>query len=998
MMITFKTIKKSIITLIILGLILGTLGVLIIQQRERVVRTDVAEVGDKDESVKDDLNGKEPYITSKMEIIAENDYLVLYIDKRRAEVAVRVKSTGSIWYLNPPAQGQEDAAQEMLSIVYDRPGAVDQHLNSLDDSIKLDQFDIIEIENGVRIEYLLGERYDMEIIGAPQMIKRERFESQILERIEEPFKRDLFLINYTLISLTKPYDFEIEKEGEMADIEASLFGEYRLVSHDKEFIQRRDEIVQLEGEIVALKDVEGNKDRVQELTNKKSRLVSDYQRDRMNIVWGVLEKYVGFELGGGFASRTGRHRRDVDGVWDLSREDFSHLIGNPTYVADRLPPLIVQEIQTILNEIGYTIEDHKFDHFQNRLDPPKAQIGLFTIPIEFTLNDDNLVVRIPSGEIEYPRDIPVDFEVDFEAENVKDAFVYNYAGRRDTFSLHELSVLRYFGAAPSGHDSYILVPDGSGALINIDDRQRNSFVYNKQVYGRDKSIPFESRLANIEQTAHLPVFGIKQGDRALFVIIEEGETLANIRVNLAQDRQPYNMVFPVFNPIPFWYRDFRMYQNRAYQGDFQIRYAFLEGEKASYVGMAKYYQNYLFEKGILHKRNPVGQMPLYLELIGAIHRHRPVFGIPTDVYYSLTTVDQAKEIVGQLAAEGVNNVRLRYTGWLKGGMWHYYPKDARLEHVLGTTDDLKALQSVLIAGGGELYPDVSLLQIYRDRLLDDFSAHDDASRDLSGMPARDLEFDPVTLMPDDRRYNYILSPFRLPDLVRKFMDSYRKMFGFQALSLNRVGEEINSDFRKEEGKTVDRQQAADIIESVLYELDNNRGIALMLEGGNAHILKYANDIINMPLTHSGHNVIDRSVPFMQIVLRGFIDFAGSPINLSDDYREDFLRSVETGSNLHFKWMYREQSILKGTEFNHLLGVHYKNWLRRAVELYQKVNSELGHLQGLTIIDHEKLQESVFMTTFANGHRVIVNYQIQPVNVMGITIDGRDFRLMRGANK
>ena len=35
MMITFKTIKKSIITLIILGLILGTLGVLIIQQRER---------------------------------------------------------------------------------------------------------------------------------------------------------------------------------------------------------------------------------------------------------------------------------------------------------------------------------------------------------------------------------------------------------------------------------------------------------------------------------------------------------------------------------------------------------------------------------------------------------------------------------------------------------------------------------------------------------------------------------------------------------------------------------------------------------------------------------------------------------------------------------------------------------------------------------------------------------------------------------------------------
>lgn len=1006
-----KATKNNIIKLLIFSLILSSLGFLIMQQRGSILadtgrgkETEQAEqiagakAGDKDETAEDYLKGKEAHAPSGMEKVAENDYLVLYIDRERADIAVKVKSTGSIWYSSPPVQGQEVAAQEMLSMAYDRPGGMDQRLSSFDDSVKLAQFDILEIEDGVRIEYLFGERYNMERIGVPQMVKRERFESLILDRIEDPFERELFLESYTLVSLARPYDFEIIKGSEMAEIETRLFGEYILVSHDDEVMQRRAEIAKLDEEVEALKETGGNRERIRELGGRKDRLVLTHQRERMQMVWGVLEKYVGFALGGGSGDRAAGHRRGVDGLWDLDGDDFLHLVENPTYVADRLPPLTIEELRPILAEIGYTIEDHKTDHFQNRLDPPKAEIALFTIPIEFTLDDDNIVVRIPSGEIEYPRDIPVDYSVNFEAESVEDAFVYNYAGARVTLPIHELNVLKHFGAAPSNPDGYIFVPDGSGALIDIDGRHRDFFVYNKQVYGRDKSVPIQPRLANVEEMAYLPVFGIRQGDRALFAIIEEGEALANIRVNLAQGRQPHNMVFPVFNPVPFWHKDFRMYQRRIYQGDFVIRYAFLEGEKAGYVGMARYYQNYLLEKGILQRRDSATHSPFYVELIGAIHKRRPVFGIPRNVYYPLTTVEQAKEIVGQLAAAGINNIRLRYTGWLRGGLRHHYPTDASLERVLGTRDELLALHHVLRANRGELYPDVSFLQVYRDYLFDGFNARRDASRDLSAMPAKDREFDLVTLMPDDGRYNYILSPSRLPGLMRKFLNSYREKFDFQTLSLNKIGEEINSDFRREDGKTVDRQQAADIIESVLYELNNDQKLALMVEGGNAHVLAYADDIINMPMTCSNHNIIDRTVPFMQIVLRGFIDFAGRPLNLSDDYRRDFLRSVEMGANLHFRWIYREPSIIKGTEFDYLLDVHYKNWLEKAVELYKRVDSELGHLQGLPITDHGQLREGIFMTTFANGHRVVVNYRNQPINVKGTTIDGRDFKLLRGANE
>ena len=41
-----------------------------------------------------------------------------------------------------------------------------------------------------------------------------------------------------------------------------------------------------------------------------------------------------------------------------------------------------------------------------------------------------------------------------------------------------------------------------------------------------------------------------------------------------------------------------VYQARPYQGDFVIRYAFLSGEDANYMGMANYYRSYLIENTV----------------------------------------------------------------------------------------------------------------------------------------------------------------------------------------------------------------------------------------------------------------------------------------------------------------------------------------------------------------------------------------------------------------
>ena len=43
-----------------------------------------------------------------MELMADNEYLELYLNRNTAEIAVRVKSTNDVWYSNPVDRASEE--------------------------------------------------------------------------------------------------------------------------------------------------------------------------------------------------------------------------------------------------------------------------------------------------------------------------------------------------------------------------------------------------------------------------------------------------------------------------------------------------------------------------------------------------------------------------------------------------------------------------------------------------------------------------------------------------------------------------------------------------------------------------------------------------------------------------------------------------------------------------------------------------------------------------
>ena len=81
--------------------------------------------------------------------------------------------------------------------------------------------------------------------------------------------------------------------------------------------------------------------------------------------------------------------------------------------------------------------------------------------------------------------------------------------------------------------------------------------------------------------------------------------------------------------------------------------------------MAECYRNYLTERYDLTPVESRPSIPFYLELIGAIDKLEPVLGIAQTVTHPLTTFSQAQEIAADLGEQGIEQIQLKYTGWLR---------------------------------------------------------------------------------------------------------------------------------------------------------------------------------------------------------------------------------------------------------------------------------------------------------------------------------------------
>lgn len=574
-----------------------------------------------------------------------------------------------------------------------------------------------------------------------------------------------------------------------------------------------------------------------------------------------------------------------------------------------------------------------------------ANPAFFSIPLQYRLHGNDLLVSVDMDSIV----------------------------TTDGYYLTQVSFLKNFGATRSDDEGYVFVPDGSGSIIE------NAYATNSMdsitipFYGQDvaKNLT-EGTSAAINNS--FPVWGLKRNDNAVFAIVENGAAIGGMSAQIHSNYLPYNIAYPYFNyqvvdTFGIEGVSYAFYENVP-DTEFVVRYHFLHNDESDYSGMARYYSEYLERAGafdsVLADAGNEG-LKLEIELIGSVGKTINHFGIPVWSNYDITTFEEAAEIAALLRDGGAGNMNILYTGIVNGGMENKALSKISIQKELGGIDGYKELVSSLAATGNEVYAGLDFTRIYEEGNgitdKEDVSKYLTRSSVISG-GIKDSDGN-IT----GGRISWLINPLKYKTITEKFLKAYEKV-GSKSIYMESVGSYLNGNYSRTDGVT--RYSAQLLTEEMLEALKNN-GYEMKFDVGNDYILKYADSLVNVPTSSSHQRVESYSIPFVGMVLKGYIPYTSGSINLSSNSETAILEAIESGAGLHYLLVYEDQMNMQDTNFEQLFAVNYKIHLEDILTNYEEINEKTGYLANVKITGHEHLSDDVNVVTYEDGSKIYVNY-------------------------
>ncbi|MCR5278978.1 MAG: hypothetical protein K6E19_06015 [Lachnospiraceae bacterium] len=643
---------------------------------------------------------------------------------------------------------------------------------------------------------------------------------------------------------------------------------------------------------------------------------------------------------------------------------------------------VKEELAGYLKSIGYSQDDYDFDLQDNGFESENKK-PWFKIPLEYSLTGDKLQVTVDPSAIEY---------------------------NEEGYNLVEVDVLPYFGAAVKGSEGYIFVPDGSGALIAYDRITDTS--YTAPVYGQDVTMNVLAQSksqADQSLAVKLPVFGQKTGDKAYYAVIARGDAYATLNASTSGRINNYNNVYAGFMFLEYGEsslgnvvgsNSFQMYsENRFKQKEgeektssvYAIDYHFLSGDKADYSGMAEGYRNEWIAPLSSGNETAEDSIPFYVEYIGAIDKDATFLGIKYRSVTPVTTYAQAAEITGSLVNAGIDNVSVIYSGWANKGLHGYsYTSVKPVSKLNKGGMNQKKFMTDLAGKGIDVFYTAELQRVYRDGLFDKYAPLGSAPKYFDRSTVREATYYLSNNMVDKNDYINLLRPTLAAEAADKVLKKISK-YDNAGVNLGTISWQLYTDQQSE--RYTDRQDASLCNSEAAGKfagLDNK----VMADNANYYMAVGASDIINAPADSNRSLIITDVVPFYEMVMHGYKDYALDCLNMTDDYNTTLLKSIESGAGLYFKWIYADNSVLKETKFDQLYSVNYESWLDKAIEDYKKVNDILGPLQGQTITKHEFIENDVVAVTYEKGTKIVVNYSDRAITAEGQTVEPHSYGVIK----
>jgi len=614
---------------------------------------------------------------------------------------------------------------------------------------------------------------------------------------------------------------------------------------------------------------------------------------------------------------------------------------------------------------GYTYEDFFEDSERYTVSGGNIKPA-FSLTVRYILDGKSLLVNVPMDKIAY----------------------------RPAYPIRELVLLPFMGSGNVNDDGYMLVPDGSGALIYFNNGKQNQIPYSIGVYGWDEAMPRDVVVS--DNKAPFPVFGIQKNGSALLCIIEEGSAYAGVRADVSGRNSSENRVYPFFEMV---HGAIMNISGRSERAVYQYEATLPEGENITlrytpcaapgYMGMASEYRSWLFKQyPELASRRTAGNVPIAVEIVGAVNKTQHRLGLPMDLPLKLTSYAETEKMVNDFAGFGWKNVQVKLNGWFNRSVDHAVPTKIKLIKTLGSRRDFTKIVNAAGKNNFNLYPEVDFLHMRDVKAFGGFSLYSDAARYVTRDRVQRYPFSFIWFGERKQwgKLNYLARPASMFRMIDTFTQKSASL-GLKNVAFRNMGSKLSGDYN--ERRHVSREAAMKMRQQYLAGMKQS-GTEIMLNTGFVYSVPWASMITDMMIDDQYFGITDTPVPFLQIVLHGYVPYTGRAINLAEDYTKNLLKSIEGGAGLYFSFMTEETAVLQETKFRQFYANEYHKWVNDADRLYKQFERDFSRLYGQTIANHVILSPGVTITEYEDGTRVVVNTSDAAWNYNGRDINADSY--------
>ncbi len=648
-----------------------------------------------------------------------------------------------------------------------------------------------------------------------------------------------------------------------------------------------------------------------------------------------------------------------------------YALNNP----NALTPMVIEGLYKLFYEVcGYTTDDLTADNLENGIEPSKTY-PTFEVSMRYSLEEENLKVELINESIKDYEDYPL---------------IY-------------IDILPYFSAVNADGKGYALIPDGSGAIVDFNNNRQYATNYEQRLYGDD--LATSKNTFNFDKTKiALSVYGMMIEDdnltKGMINILESGSPNSSIvaRINSEGNQNGYNQIF-----YRYYYRETDTYKFESLAGLDDIQTwtndandqsvtMLIESlaDDVTYVGMAKQYQKYLIEQGVLTNKDDTKEVVFNLTLLGGYLEKRNFLGINYQKVQALTTSDNVETLALGLKQDGIKELNIIYQGFMNNGINTTYNGKIKFNKAITTKKKLQILQNHLAENTINFYPMFNIANIYTDKhisnkklITNQYGKTIVNYQNNEALYQQDLQTTPL----------YTLKPTTYKKTL-KSIDKVLNKLKIQNMAFSDIGNILYGSYQSTD--MIFKNQTLTLFQEIMQNYQNYR---MAFTAPNDYALKYATIAIDVPTEATDYTIFQTSVPFYQLVLSGYLDYSAESFNMNDEYSFAYhkMKAIETLSNIAMTWTYERTTDLVDTEYNYLYSTYYDNWYQASLDVYQELNAL--NIYSAYLINHQYLnaEATVVKTTYSNGVEIVLNYS--PVDYLynGILIAPNNYQVVKGGN-